>query len=573
MDTWIATTRTIGPNPNGKSGTYQNGKVVLAMHAAHRQFRGMENRSTHDDTMSQHAVAASHAEAGEANFSLAIANITVDDASPISIYEQICRAIRSAIAAGDLPPGTHLPTSRELADALKIGRNTVVTAYSRLAAEGYLLANKRRGTRVAEDAVRLAAIVPDERPAEAYEPERTVEFHKPSKWPASVEIGYRARQILETMAPQNAHTAPFGLHMPDPSLYPRNPLSRLIAEEFCRSPGGGDTRHGLRKFQTVMANYLRHMRGVLCEPSQIIPVTGVESALDLTTRVMIDPGHWVYVEDPASDIVGQYLRSAGAQILPIPSDNNGADINRVSGPPPRLIFASPSVSFPLGCQMSDARREAMLAAARNWNAVVFECDSLWELSYTGGRVRSMQGRDRDASVIYFGSLNQTLGPHIRVGYLVVPPNLVEPFTEMAQRISYGPESFVLAALATFVEDTDYAVHTKSIRSIYAERLGVLVESLRAHLGNVTILEPCGGLHLAIVFNDPINERAVCRAAAERGLAVTELSRFYGDRSRAQRGIVLGFGNLPERIVETMVCRLAEVIDEVREGGRITAPAA
>lgn len=533
----------------------------------------MENRNTHDDTMPQHAVATASGE--ETNFSLAIANIRVDDASPISIYEQICRAIRSAIAAGDLPPGTHLPTSRELADALKIGRNTVVTAYSRLAAEGYLLANKRRGTRVAEDAVRLAAVTPDDRVVEMPEPERMVEFRQPSKWPTanSVEIGYRARQILETMAPQSAHTAPFGLHMPDPSLYPRNPLSRLIAEEFCRSPGGSDTRHGLRKFQAVMANYLRHMRGVLCEPSQIIPVTGIESALDLTTRVMIDPGHWVYVEDPASDIVSQYLRSAGAQILPIPSDNNGADINRVSGPPPRLIFTSPSVGFPLGCQMSEARREAMLAAARNWNAVVFECDALWELSYTGGRVRAMQGRDRDAPVIYFGSLYQTLGPHIRVGYLVAPPNLVEPFTEMAQRISYGPESFVLAALATFVEDTDYAVHTKSIRSIYAERLGALVTSLRTHLRNVTILEPCGGLHVTIVFNDPVNEKAICRAAAERGLSVTELSRFYGDRSRAQRGIVLGFGNLPERIVETMVCRLAEVIDEVREGSRITAPAA
>lgn len=535
----------------------------------------MENRTADNDIMSQHAVATSSAETGESNFSLAIANITVDDASPISIYEQICRAIRSAIAAGDLPPGTHLPTSRELADALKIGRNTVVTAYSRLAAEGYLLANKRRGTRVAEDAMRLATVMPDERAVEVHEPERTVEFHKSPKWSAanSIEIGYHARQILETMAPQTAHTAPFGLHTPDPSLYPRNPLSRLIAEEFCRSPGGGDTRHGVRKFQAVMANYLRHMRGVLCEPSQIIPVTSIESALDLTTRVMIDPGHWVYVEDPASDIVSQYLRSAGAQILSIPSDNNGADINRASGPPPRLIFASPSVSFPLGRQMSESRREALLAAARNWNAVVFECDSLWELSYTGGRVRAMQGRDRDAPVIYFGSLNQTLGPHIRVGYLVVPPNLIEPFTEMAQRISYGPESFVLAALATFVEDTDYAVHTKSIRSIYAERLGALVGSLRAHLRNVTILEPCGGLHVTVVFNDPVNEKAICRAAAERGLAVTELSRFYGDRSRAQRGVVLGFGNLPERIVETMVCRLAEVIDEVCEGGRITAPAA
>jgi len=532
----------------------------------------MENRSE------QHATSSSretgHGASDETNFSLAIANITVDDASPISIYEQICRAIRVAIASGELPPGTHLPTSRELADALKIGRNTVVTAYSRLAAEGYLLANKRRGTRVADDAMRLAAVA-DERPAPAREVQQHAEPRSAPRWAArnTIEISYHAQHVLGTIAPEESHAAPFGLHAPDPSLYPRNPLSRLIAEEFCRSPGGGDLRQGLRKFQTVMTNYLRHMRGVLCEPSQIIPVTGIESALDLTARVMIDPGHWVYVEDPANDIVGRYLRSAGAQIVPIPSDNNGADIHRVSGPPPRLIFASPSVSFPLGCQMSDARRAAMLDVARISNAVVFECDALWDLSYTGGRVRAMQGRDRDASVIYFGSLNHTLGPHIRVGYLVVPPHLVDPFAEMAQRISYGPEPFVLAALATFIEDTNYAVHTKSIRATYAERLGALVESLRRHLGNITILEPCGGLNVSILFNEAIDERVVCRAAADRGLSVTELSRFYHDPARAPRGIVLGFGNMPERIIETMVCRLADVIDEVREHGRVIAPAA
>jgi GntR family transcriptional regulator/MocR family aminotransferase len=188
-------------------------------------------------------------------------------------------------------------------------------------------------------------------------------------------------------------------------------------------------------------------------------------------------------------------------------------------------------------------------------------------------MRAMQGSDKDAPVIYFGSLNHTLGPHIRVGYLVVPPRLVEPFSEMAQRISYGPEPFLLAALASFVEGTDYAVHTKSIRSIYAERLGVLVNSLRTHLSNVTILEPCGGLHVTVVFNEPVNERAICRAAADRGLSVTELSRFYLDSARAPHGVVLGFGNLPERVIETMVCRLADVISEVREHGRVVAPAA
>jgi GntR family transcriptional regulator/MocR family aminotransferase len=102
---------------------------------------------------------------------------------------------------------------------------------------------------------------------------------------------------------------------------------------------------------------------------------------------------------------------------------------------------------------------------------------------------------------------------------------------------------------------------------------MLVNSLRTHLPNITILEPCGGLHVSVVFNEPLKERAICRGAAERGLAVTELSRFYLDPARAPHGVVLGFGNLPERVIETMVCRLADVVNEVREHGRLVAPAA
>lgn len=507
--------------------------------------------------MSVDELAGVHTALSEPSFPLAIAHMKINSASPVPIYEQICRAIRVAISSGDLPPGTMLPTSREFARALGVGRNTIVTAYTRLVAEGYLTSNTRRGTRVAENPVGLLPAMAEERPAQS----------RPPEFPPAPEISFRARYALEELALEPA-LAPSALHAPDPSLYPRNPLSRLIAQEFCRAPGN-DTQHGLQRFQTAMADFLRHMRGVHCEPSQIIPITGLESALDLTARVMIDPGHCIYVEDPASDTVRQSLRAAGGQLVPIPSDSNGADITQASGPPPRLIFASPSVSFPLGRQMTEERRLAMLEAAQRWNAVIFECDALWELSYTGSRIRAMQGYDRNGPVLYFGSLNQTLGPHIRVGYLVVPPALVKPFTEMAQRIAYGPEGFLLAALASFIEDSHYAMHSKTIRSVYAARMAVLVEACRAQFQGATVLEPSGGLNLAVRFNDPIDEIAICRAAGERGLSVSPLSRFY-DRQRerpAPAGLVLGFGTVPERLLETMARRIAEIVAKARESAK------
>jgi GntR family transcriptional regulator / MocR family aminotransferase len=482
-------------------------------------------------------------EGAAANFPLAIANITINAASPVPIYEQICTAVRSAIAAGDLPPGTPLPTSREFAHALGVGRNTIVSAYSRLAAEGYLVSNTRRGTRVTDEPAGAPAFRGDR--AEA-----------PSIASNLIEIGYHARRILELPFAPSQAVKPFALHAPDPSLYPRNPLSRLLAEEFCRSTGG-DLRLGHRRFQSALAAYLRHMRGVNCEPGQIIPVNGLESALDLTARVLLDPGHSVLIEDPAMDAARRAFTAAGATIETMPSDSSGADPSRASGPPPRLIFVSPSLSFPLGRQMTELRRRQVLDLASRARAAIFEADIAGELTFGGSRLRAIQGQDSEGRVIYFGSLNETLGPHIRAAYLVVPPHLVEAFSGMEQRIAYGPDAFVLSALASFIEENHYAMHIRNIRSVYAQRLKAMVEAARAHLPQATVLEPSGGLHLTLLFPQGFDENAAVAAAAEQGLAVAPLSRFM---RHGGRGLVLGFGAVPERVIEAMMKKLAAALE-------------
>jgi GntR family transcriptional regulator/MocR family aminotransferase len=483
-----------------------------------------------------------------ANFPLAIANIAINAQSPVPIYEQICTAVRVAIGAGDLPPSTPLPTSRELALALGVGRNTIVSAYSRLAAEGYLVSNTRRGTRVTDEPVGT--------------PSFRGHDHANERAPASpIEIGYHARRVLELPFAQSGAIKPFALHAPDPSLYPRNPLSRLLAEEFCRSTGG-DLKLGYRRFQSALAAYLRHMRGVNCEPAQIIPVPGIESALDLTARVLLDPGHSVLVEDPAMDIVRQAFSAAGATIETMPSDSAGADASRASGPPPRLIYVSPSISFPFGRQMTEQRRQAVLDLAYRARAAVFEADICGELAFGGSRLRAIQGQDQEGRVIYFGSLNETLGPHIRAAYLVVPLNLVDAFSDMAQRIAYGPDAFILSALATFIEENHYAMHIRNIRAVYAQRLKAMVEAVRVHLPEATTLEPSGGLHLTLLFPHGLDEQAACRAATDQGLTVAPLTRFCR-RGGQTPGLVLGFGTVPERAVDSAVRKLANAVEIAR----------
>jgi len=501
----------------------------------------------------------------KSNLPFVMANMAIDDGSPLPIYEQICRTVRTAISNGDLPRGTQLPTTRDLAEVLKVGRNTVVTAYLRLSAEGFVVTNRRRGTRVSEDWTQFSLStsgirLEDDGATIGHVREQPI--HRAAAAP--VTISYRARELLDEHASTERFGRSVSLHSPDPSLYPRNPLSRLLAEEFCRPPGT-DFDRGAHRFQSAVAQLLRQMRGVVCEPEQIIPVVGIESAVDLVSRVLLDPGHCVYFEDPGHEFVLQNLTASGAQIIPIPSDGKGADISRVYGPPARLIYVSPSVGFPFGQQMSEDRRLALLDAARGWNSIVFENDSHWELSYAGCRLRALQGRSDQTPVVYFAALSSTLGPHIRIGYLVVPPDLVKAFNEMAQRMACVPDCFVLGALATFIESSEYAVHTRKLRTIYSQRVKALSGAMRSRLSGITVLEPDGGLNLTALLDDDLDEQTICDAANSRGVAAAALSQFYCERRgfKPPQGLVLGLGNLPDRTIDSTVDRLQNILRDGR----------
>lgn len=483
-----------------------------------------------------------------ATFPLAIANIALDSSSPLPIHEQICQAVRTAISSQELPPGTLLPPSRELALHLGVARNTVVFAYARLVAEGLCVSNTRRGTRVAADFPARGSF------ARTPESERTVVTLRPA---------FHARNALETNIDRMAGGAPFALNASDPVLYPRTKLGRRVAGKFLGAPtsaqaaGAGEADGG--RFQASIAAYLRSARGVICAPSQIVSVAGLESALDLTARVLLDPGDSVHVQDPAMDVVRSALQTARASVVAMPCDARGADPKRVSGPPARLMFVSPSVSFPYGVQMPEERRIEILAAAQAQNAIVFEDDTYCELRYSGARTASIQGLDKEGRVIYYSGFLETLGNSVNVGYLVVPPSLVDAFAEVARRMAIAPPVQMREALAEFVEEHEYAVHARTVRSVTAKRLELVKQAFKAHLPGLAMSEPRGGLFLVLHTGAAIDDVAVCNEAAAEGVPVRPLSRYFlGAAPRS--GIVFGIGALPERSVKPAVQQLAAVIE-------------
>jgi GntR family transcriptional regulator / MocR family aminotransferase len=491
---------------------------------------------------------------------LALSNIAVNLGSPFPIYAQICSAIRTAIIARDLPPGTMMPTGRDLAIALGVGRNTVVSAYSQLVAERYLEANLRRGTRVAERPVGT----PNASGADS----APLGILVPATDDSALEISHSAKRLLEPLSPSGPANGPFAMYAVDPALYPRILLSRLLTDEFARAPSddaGYDDSSELQRFQAAVAAHVRQSQGVICEPAQIFPMLDAAAAIDVTTRLFIDAGNAVQIEDPSWDLPRIIFQSAGARLFPMPSDKSGANPKLVAAPPPRLMFVSPSVSFAYGIQMPIARRQEIVDHARASGALIFEFDPDGELLFTGGKQRTIQSMD-PGRVIYYGCTRKTLGPKIRVGYLVVPQRFVDSMTKIVRIASVTPEHFMLSALATATQEGKYALHLKKIRSVYAQRMARFVELCRAQIPDAAITEPSGGLHLTLQFPQSVPEKAICDAAAKQGLSVAPLSQFYIGNVR-ENGIVLGIGSCPDQQLDGLAHRLASCVRDARNATR------
>jgi GntR family transcriptional regulator / MocR family aminotransferase len=477
----------------------------------------------------------------------AIASIELDRESLVPLYRQLCQALRQAISKGDLWPGLLLPTSYDLASALGVARKTVVAAYSRLAAEGLLASNTRRGTRVAQPAFADRIPVPSDGAARESLHGGAGEL---------LTISYRAQTLLHCSP---ASAAAEAVQMPDASLYPRVQLGRLLAREFYR-PAGPASLAGRQEFQSAISGWLRHTRGVLCDPSQVIPILGLENAVELVSEILVGTGHTAYVENPGDPSVLRALRFGGVQAFPIPVDSEGASLAAAAGPPPRLIVISPALHFPLGYQMSEARRNEALDISNRLGAYLLEVDRGSDLAFWGSKFRSLQSSASADRVVHFGSLHEILGPHIKLGYLVVPLKLAERFASTVLERDLLPESFVMASVGKFVEDGSLAAHIKAVRAIYAQRLELLIRLCRVVLSDiVSVLEPAGGLMLPVRLPCDASEAAMCDTARAAGLSVAPLSQFYVAPSDDQKGLVFGIGQLDIDHIEAAVKRFSDLM--------------
>jgi GntR family transcriptional regulator/MocR family aminotransferase len=310
----------------------------------------------------------------------------------------------------------------------------------------------------------------------------------------------------------------------------------------------------------ALAAYLGTARAVRCEAEQIMVVSGSQQALEITVRVLLDPGQPVWVEEPGYGGARDALAMAGARLVPVPVDQEGLDVAagiRICRRA-RAALVTPSHQYPLGATMSASRRLQLLDWAQATGSWIIEDDYDSEYRYESQPIAALQGLDRDARVIYIGTFSKVLFPALRVGYLVIPADLVERFAAVREAMDICPPALTPAVLADFIVEGHFARHLRRTSLLYSERRSALVESLRRHFGpRLRVVGAEAGIHLVALLDRP-GDRSIALRAAREGLWAMPLSACYLGKP-LHHGLVLGYGGTSVEEMPKAVDRLRRVI--------------
>lgn len=466
-------------------------------------------------------------------------------------YRWLYAALRGAILEGRLRPGARLPATRDLAAQYGLSRGTIVSAFDQLEAEGYVEGSVGSGTYV-------STVLPDEllkapRASRAHLP-----VHREAKRALS---GYAKRLDLEQHWDVRGPLA-FRTDLPAVDLFPIALWTQISARRHRRMSTQllvGSEPLGYRPLRNAIADYLTASRGVKCQPEQIAIVSGVQDALDLVARLVLDPGDRVCMEEPGYQGAVRLFESVGAKVSSVTLDEQGMKVPQKRFGDAKLVYVTPAHQFPIGMTMSLPRRLELLEWARCTGALVFEDDYDGEYRYAGHPVPSLQGLDTSGNVLFFGTFNKVLFPSLRLGYLVMPVDLV-PYVAAAISVTRRHARLVdQAVLSDFITEGHFGRHLRRMRRVYAERLSVLLESAREHLGGLLEISPIeAGLQTFGWLAEGIASDDAAAAAAKRGIDVTPLSRH--SRTPMQRqGVQLGFAAVDEKAIRKGVRELAAAL--------------
>lgn len=495
--------------------------------------------------------------------------IILDSQSNVPLHRQLYEEIRRSILSGRLNSGQRIPSTRALAESLGISRATVTMAYDFLLGEGYIQSTTGSGTFVCRQ-------LPDAllRPAKIKESgKKTLEFAAIGKRVQLKKLSKYGSYIKERPWLSYGGDEPqiqFSYGRPDMSVFPMRQwmqiANQVAKKNDLRLLDCPSQSQGYLPLRQAIANHLSKSRAVNCLAEQIIIVNGSQQAIDLVTRVLIERGDSVAIEEPGYVGAKKAFEVQGAQLIGIPVDNAGIVVDRLKMPQLpdfKLVYVTPSHQFPTGVVLSLPRRLELLDWAQRTGTFIIEDDYDSEYRYTGRPVPALAGLDQSESVIYIGTFSKVLFPALRLGYLVVPPWLSEVFARakwLADRHSPLIDQMILAE---FIKAGHFERHIRRMRTLYEHRRKIVIAAVRRAFGeHVEILGDNAGINVLVRFSDYIIDDQILDAARKSGVGLSKTSQFYLiDVPRSE--FLLNYGGISDDDIENGVDKLAAVLSKSR----------
>ncbi len=465
--------------------------------------------------------------------------LRLDRDSDQPLRSQLETGLRDVIRDGRLQAGERLPSSRELARELGVSRGLVQECYGQLLSEGYLDSRVGSATRVALGAYPGAYPVRESAPA----------------------------RVPAPPAPAPRLIADFRSGVPDLASFPRGDWVWAM-REACREVATADLDYGDPRgsgaLREVVAGYLRRVRAAAAGPEDLIVCTGFAQGLNLVLRVLNQLGAGrVAFEDPGygDDETSTSVRSAGlagAQAVRVPVDDLGVDVAALEASGARAVVVTPAHQSPTGVVLAAARRHALAEWARRHDAFIVEDDYDSEFRYDREPVGVLQGIAPDR-VFTLGTVSKSLAPAVRLGWVIAPPALAGAVAEAKLLSDRGTSGLDQLALAALLRSGRYDRHLRKMRGVYARRRTALIDALGRHAPGVRLTGLAAGFHAVAHLPASADEDAVVAQARRRSVGLYGMAPFRATRGAAPPQLVLGFGLVNERAIETGIAAVADLL--------------
>lgn len=458
------------------------------------------------------------------------------------LQTQLYQALSQRILDGRLQPGDRLPSSRLLASDLGVARNTVLAVYDQLQAEGFIRHRPRSGTFV--------------------DPRLPVQAVATQLQPAATKTPTLPRPVLPWLKPglrstdDDEKNRPFTPGIPDIQAFPLTTWNRLVHQQESRSALlGYDSHQGYEPLRQAIADYLRQARGVRCHRDQIIVTQGAQQALALIAELFLRQGDEVLLEDPGYRGARFALARPGVTLTPVPLADTVLNLDQLpTHTDAKLLYCTPTHQYPLGGILDISQRLRLLDWAARTGVWIIEDDYDSEFHFSNKPIAALQGLVEDAPVLYVGSFSKTLFPALRLGYLVVPPELVGAVTQL-KRVQSGESPLLMQAVtAAFIEQGHFARHLRRMRQHYHSKWLLLGEQVEQQLaGRFRAVAESAGMHLVLERSgDDRHWAAQLRQAGFGSLALSE----YGLTPQPRTGLVIGFANATEAEIRSGITAVA-----------------